>query len=232
MIPSGHTSVMASRREPPDSLDFFPTPPWGTRALCEILRDHFQLYHRTCWEPACGQGHMAAPLREYFLDVVASDVFAYGSEHQDDAIDFLGAISAPAGRRRPDWIITNPPFKVAEAFALNALTIATEGVALLVRTSWLEGAGRYERLFAHHRPAMVAQFVERLPMHRGRWEPNGSTATSYLWVVWLTSDEIDGSATTEFVHIPPGRRKALTRPDDVPRFGAAPADAPLLMAGE
>lgn len=232
MIPSGHTSVMASRREPPDSLDFFPTPPWGTRALCEILRGDFPLTFRTCWEPACGQGHMAAPLREYFADVYASDVFGYGSDHQDDTVDFLDLAAYRVRRKAPDWIITNPPFKVAETFALNALAIANEGVALLVRTSWLEGAGRYERLFAQHRPAMVAQFVERLPMHRGRWEPNGSTATSYLWVVWLTSDEIDGSATTEFVHIPPGRRKALTRPDDVARFGAAPAEAPLLMAGE
>lgn len=228
MIPSGHTSVMASRREPPDSLDFFPTPPWGTRALCEILRDDIALSERTCWEPACGEGHMAAPLKEYFAEVYASDVFPYGSDHQDATLDFLAAASAPAGRKRPDWIITNPPFKVAESFAANAIAIATEGVALLVRTSWLEGVGRYERLFSRYRPAMVAQFVERLPMHRGRWEPNGSTATSYVWVVWYAAEELDGTSTTEFVHIPPGRQKALTRPDDIVRFAAKPAPGGLL----
>lgn len=29
------TAVMARRVEPADSLDFFPTPPWATRAFCE-----------------------------------------------------------------------------------------------------------------------------------------------------------------------------------------------------
>ena len=35
MKPTEHRAVMASRREPPDSLDFFPTPPWATRALLD-----------------------------------------------------------------------------------------------------------------------------------------------------------------------------------------------------
>src|ERR1700722_14979045 len=30
---NGGRAVMANRNEPDDSLDFFPTPPWGTRAL-------------------------------------------------------------------------------------------------------------------------------------------------------------------------------------------------------
>jgi hypothetical protein len=32
-IARGFTSVMAQRREPPDALDYFPTPLWATRAL-------------------------------------------------------------------------------------------------------------------------------------------------------------------------------------------------------
>jgi len=32
-------AVMAQRVEPHDSLDFFPTPPWATRALCEWIAD-------------------------------------------------------------------------------------------------------------------------------------------------------------------------------------------------
>ena len=35
IVPSGSTAVMARRVEAPDSLDFFPTPPWATRALVE-----------------------------------------------------------------------------------------------------------------------------------------------------------------------------------------------------
>ena len=32
-VPSGRTAVMADRREPPDGLDYFATPPWATRVL-------------------------------------------------------------------------------------------------------------------------------------------------------------------------------------------------------
>ena len=35
--PNRTSAVMQSRREPHDSLDDFPTPPWGTRALLERL---------------------------------------------------------------------------------------------------------------------------------------------------------------------------------------------------
>lgn len=36
-IPRGSSAVMARRIEPPDSLDWFPTPPWATRALLELV---------------------------------------------------------------------------------------------------------------------------------------------------------------------------------------------------
>ena len=51
-----------------------------------------------------------------------------------------------------DWIITNPPFRLAEQFILKALNHATEGVAMLVRTSFLESIGRYSSLFSVRPP--------------------------------------------------------------------------------
>ena len=33
--PANARAVMADRREPSASDDFFPTPPWAVRALCE-----------------------------------------------------------------------------------------------------------------------------------------------------------------------------------------------------
>ena len=65
------SAVMAQRVEPPDSLDYFPTPPWATRALIEhvIVPDLCpagDVYTASVWEPACGEGHMARPLAEYF----------------------------------------------------------------------------------------------------------------------------------------------------------------------
>ena len=65
-----------------DSADDFPTPPWATRGLIEhILEDKATLTTMSCLEPACGAGHMAEVLKEYFQDVISSDAF----EHHSDA---------------------------------------------------------------------------------------------------------------------------------------------------
>lgn len=207
-------AVMAQRSEPKDSLDYFPTPPWATRALCEWIADRVGRFHMrenlTAWEPACGEGHMARPLSEYFRKVWASDIHDYG---HGDVQDFLKLRPwYPAFREEADWIITNPPFRLAEKFvetALNRLHHRPSGVAVLVRTAFLESVGRYESLFKPHPPAAVLQFSERVPMHKGKLTATGSTATAYCWVVWRPQSQ----SQTEFHWIPPCR-KQLERPGD------------------
>jgi hypothetical protein len=227
--PSGHTSVMQQRHHaPPDELDFFPTPPWSVRAFLKVL-EGFEpaLASGIAWEPACGAGHMAAVLKERFGAVCASDIFAHpwlAPDHlriarRPGRVDFLGEIENPPPA---DWIITNPPFQTALDFALRGLALANRGVALLVRTSWVEGADRFERLFRPHPPTAVVQYCERVAMTRGRWEPNASTATSYCWVVWVKGE----SGPTQFRWIPPGSKKRFSRPEDL--VFAAEGAAPLL----
>lgn len=229
MRASGHTAVMASRREAPDALDFFPTPPWATRALIEhVLPGGASRYaQELCWEPAAGEGHMAEVLRERFNLVHASDVHDYGRGYAVGSFVGEGADVAKCPRR-PDWIITNPPFNLALDFAQRALREAKVGVALLVRTSWLEGLQRHAELFGPSPPWRVGLFVERVPMVKGRWDPAASTATSYCWVVWRADTAM--TLGTELVWIPPGCRTALTKPDDVARFTPA-AVGPDLFEG-
>ena len=79
--PSGSSAVMARRAEPPDSLDFFPTPPWATRALVEcVLKPAGEgITGAIVWEPAAGQGHMAVALWEFGPShVYESEVYDYG----------------------------------------------------------------------------------------------------------------------------------------------------------
>lgn len=197
-------AVMAQRTEGKDSRDDFPTPPWATRALLEhVIGKREDLGRQTCLEPACGVGHMDKVLREYFKDTSASDIYSYG---YGDVGDF---------RRTPyeigsyDWVITNPPFNLAEEFVLRARQIARRGVAILARTVFIESVGRYERLFKPNPPAAFAQFVERVPMVKGRLDKKASTATGYAWFVWL-NEEI---SSTEIIWIPPCR-KQLERADD------------------
>jgi hypothetical protein len=112
-------------------------------------------------------------------------------------------------------------------FALRALTLATEGVAMLVRTQWIEGAGRYASLFRDQPPTIYAPFVERVPMIKGRWDPNASTATAYAWFVWCRY----AAGPTLVVWIPPGCRANLSHPGDRERFAAWSLErtaAPLL----
>lgn len=230
----GASAVMASRVEPPDALDDYPTPPFATRALCEIVLRalvHGSLAHHhgsplagaRVWEPAANRGLMAEVLREYAGTVLASDVFDYGVGYPVQ--DFLGTDPAIS---TPDWIVTNPPFRTAEAFARRALAMAAAGVALFVRWQWLESEARY-RLFEESPPDLVALFSERVCLTRGRWEPDGSTATAYCWVVWRRPPSTAARSavpTFPLMLIPPGQKRALTRADDARRF-APPAAAPL-----
>ena len=204
------SAVMAQRAEPHDSLDFFPTPPWATRALCEFLSQGSELKQKRVWEPACGEGHMVRPLSEYFELVYGSDVADYGA----GAIrDFL----FPGDEPEFDWIITNPPFRLAEQFAHKAIDRAREGVALLVRTAFLEGGARWRYLFSTRKPSFILQFTERVPMHKGRLDPAGSTATAYCWIVWKTRPHRPApNGVPAFVWIPPCRRQ-LERPEDYVR---------------
>lgn len=214
---NGARSIMGSRQEPDDSLDYFPTPPWATRALMERVWPVAVPSGRiaSAWEPACGEGHIAEVLEEYCNAVLASDIHDYG---YGDIIDFLQSPPEP----RVDWIITNPPFgDKAEQFVTRALTMTQVGVAMFFRLQWLETVGRYERIFQPYPPSLIAQFVERVPIHKGRWEPEGDTATAYLWIVWMPARQ-EARGLTEFIWIPPGCREALTHSDDAKRFTAHP----------
>jgi hypothetical protein len=193
-------AVMAQRVEPPDSLDDFPTPPWATRALIEYVigSECRPFTHRNCLEPACGVGHMAKVLAEYFGKVGASDVHDYG---YGERRDFL---TSPFALDTWDWIITNPPFRLAEEFVFRALEIAREGVAIIARTVFIESVGRYEKLFRPRPPAIYAQFSERVPMLRGRLEKSATTATSYCWLVW---EKAQGLEHPKLIWIPPCRKK-------------------------
>lgn len=197
-------AVMAQRSESKDSRDDFPTPPWATRALIEhVLSNYGFNADDTCLEPACGAGHMDKVLCEYLNETTASDIYSYG---YGSVADFL---HTPHGVNSFDWVITNPPFNLAEEFVLKSLKIAKKGVAILARTVFIESVGRYERLFNPTPPSVFAQFVERVPMVKGRLDKKASTATGYAWFVWLPNH----TRSTEVIWIPPSR-KILEKVDD------------------
>jgi hypothetical protein len=218
--PGGARSIMASRQEPAESLDYFPTPPWATRALLEHLIPAAGI-KQIGWDPACGEGHITAVLEERFNFVIGSDIFDYSADGRQPPSwagrsDFLAEGEKP--KPKVHWIVTNPPFgDLTIPFILRALELAQVGVAMFLRLQCLEGVDRFEQVFRDHPPTIVAPFAERVNLCKGRWDPEGSTATAYMWVVW-----VKGLAPRPLAWIPPGQRLALERPDDRTRFTAHP----------
>lgn len=228
MPDAGNTSsaVRAQRHDGGDArdtmLDYFPTPPWATRALTEWLeRRGHGLPRQVAWEPACGEMHMARPLAEAFARVVASDVQPYpaplgGSSMWAGCCDFLAPLGVlpelPEGGA--DWVITNPPFNRARPFITRALAEARIGVAILIRTQFLHGQERVQDLFLQTPPSAVLIFAERVVMLKGRlvrpeWiNPKTgrgySTASDYVWLVW---ERTRAGTSCEVEWLPPCRRR-------------------------
>jgi hypothetical protein len=255
MKPAGHTAVMADKARGEVAADdavtrghrareFFPTPPWAARAGGELINAIDPPPEGTkwwAWEPACGEGHMAHGLADYFAHVHATDIHAYGGELQHGPpLDFLDPAADLVDSA--DWIVTNPPFGLAGEFVRAGLRRARRGVAILARTALLESATRYPLFFPG--PPIVAQgapdptaaslyaiapFFERVPMTLGRWDPKASTATAYAWFVWMQPGAASDMAyqtrrllalRPEVWPIAPGTRERLSRPEDARRFGA------------
>jgi hypothetical protein len=201
----------------PDTLDYFPTPPWAARAGGALIK-RLDPAATTCWEPACGGGHMVHGLADYFDTVWGSDIHAYG---HGAVWDFLAG-PHPAAAGSWDWIASNPPFKDGEAFVRMALPQARHGVAMLLRLNFLEGQTRYRLLYGDNPVTVVAPFAERVPMVKGRWDPAASTATAYAWFIWIKG--VPPGPRLE--PIAPGAKAKFSRDSDL-RFAQADGDGPL-----
>jgi hypothetical protein len=146
---------------------------------------------------------MAKPLAEYFGEVRASDAFDYGFG------PLSNYLTTPIEAGSVDWVITNPPFRLAEQFIVQSLIVARKGVAILARTVFVESIGRYRHIFLRNPPSRFAQFSERVPMVKGRLDRKASTATGYAWLVW----EQDACTGSRLMWVPPCR-KTLERDTD------------------
>jgi hypothetical protein len=213
----------------PAALEYFPTPPWATRAICEWLEanivGHGALKSDSCWEPCCGEGHMVTPLREYFGQVRASDVHRYGSDHE--VADFTLAPMVADEIASTDWVFLNPPFRLALDFIRAATAASRKGFVVIARSAFVEGEERYHQLWSVFPPAYELQFAERVVMLEGRLVKSGkvdpfaekpgtkaSTATAYVALVWLS-----GQSDTRKRWIGPCRRR-LERPGDYPDYSS------------
>lgn len=206
---------MAHRADQADDINFYPTAPWAARAVAEVIRQ-FDPVAKSAYEPACGPGMMVHGLRDYFDVVHASDAYLYGGHVVHD---FIGSAPSPFAA---DWIVTNPPFAPAEAFIRRAYAEARRGVAMLLRTGVLEGQRRHGLLYGDCPLTAVAPFSERLPIVKGRYDPEITSAAFYSWFIWIKPAlrptrfmaRVGNVYRPAVIDIPPGTARRLTRDSD------------------
>lgn len=214
------TEALAAR-DPRAKLQFFPTPPWATRAFLAAAR--IDLTGAAVWEPFCGAGHMSAVLEEAGADVHSTDVYPHGYGEVGSFVGgaLAGDVASSPWPERGDWVISNPAFSLAvEAFE-RGLEEA-RNVAMLLRTQWLESEERF-RLFSRER-FEVWVYSERVPMIEFAWDPAASSMTSYAWFVLRDGrrPQTPGSSAFDGHIIPPGAARAFSRPDDAHWFAGDP----------
>lgn len=167
-----HALVAAQKAHKRKPADFYPTPPEVTRALMDELT---LINPVTIWEPACGDGAMSEVIQSYGHEVTSTDLRPDGGYGQG-GVDFLDINDD----LEVDWIITNPPFNLAENFIRQALR-HTPNVAMLLSNQYWHAKGRLA-LFEDHPPAYVYPLTWRpafLEKERGK-----SPMMNVMWVVW------------------------------------------------
>ena len=181
-------------------LDYFPTPPWATRAL---LTHTLKLRGAEVREPCAGGGHMAKVLEEFNNTVIATDIEDYG--YCPGGVDYL---NTPMDKT--EWMVTNPPFNRAQEVIEKALSETTVGVAILIRSAFTESVKRYNTLYSVNPPSIIAQYTERVAMCWGRYDHKAGSYIPYSWLIWLHDHE----GPTEFKWIPPSKA-ALFKDSDI-----------------
>lgn len=193
-------------------VDDFPTQPWGGRAWCDQVADEDNLKSLTAWEPCANRGFLVRGLRDYFANVICSDIFDYGAgfpvfNFLDLAPGMIGTRMPDFVEERPDWVVSNPPFVRVHEFIATALSIARVGVAMLCRTQIMETVGRYQDIYVPYAGRWAfSQFVERLPMQEAQCLKSQGTKAAYGWLtIW--HEPQDPTFLLSRRHIAPCRKR-------------------------
>jgi hypothetical protein len=140
--------------------DFYATPAECTTALLAAEVDRMPL---RVWDPCCGSGDICVVLEAAGREVVATDLVDRG--YGRGGIDFL-TLDIPLASA----IVTNPPFKHAEAMIRHAAKLGVEYVAFLHQPHWLNTQDRGLMIEQAWCPACTYHLLWR-PDFKGQGRP-------------------------------------------------------------
>ena len=160
-----------------DENDFYITP----SSLVSSLLEH-EKFDGNIWEPACGKGDISKELIKNGYDVLSTDLI--DRDYGKGGIDFLDDSVKEIGVH--DNLITNPPYKHGLQFVLQAKKYTRNKIALLCKTTFLEGVERYKMFQDKEFPLKVFyQFSKRPTLKKkGLEEQDLRGMISYGWFVW------------------------------------------------
>ena len=155
--------------------DYYGTNPESTRALLKA-----ETFCSRILEPCAGHHLIANVLREAGYIVETADLVPYEGFEYDHIGNFLDRTEEFEGD-----IVTNPPYGLSTEFAVKALELVKPGhkVAMFLRTLFLEGCKRYEKLFKENPPKYIYVFMNRQVSDKND-DFNKGSAVSYSWFVW------------------------------------------------
>ena len=173
--------------------DYYATQPSSVEDL--LLKEN--VYGRVL-EPCVGGGHIANVLKTVADRVDCTDLIDRGYDGTV-VLDFLEQNVPPIY----DWVVTNPPYKLAQDFIEQSLRATKDGghVAMFLKIQFLEGNKR-KLFFEDTPPKTVYVFSKRQnPLRNGEpLDEKGkpwSTTMCFSWFVWEKG--YSGKTTIEWI---------------------------------
>ena len=156
--------------------DWYVEPPEAVEALIRA-----EAFEGHVYDPACGAGNIVKVFEAAGFEAYGSDLVPRRGVEGEKSWDYLKLGSQIP---RPDNIVSNPPFGIAEDFLRQALLSTQRKICFLLRLAFLESEGR-RWVFNETPLARVHVFSWRVSMPPG---DSSATATggktAFAWFVW------------------------------------------------
>ena len=176
--------IMGARNgalESREDNDYYATDPRALELFLDKFYEDGERLADKVWECACGEGHLVNVLKRYGYEVFCSDIIDRGCEGAK-IMNFL-----TAGCKWYGDILTNPPYKHAKEFVLEALDSVDNGhkVIFFLKCQFLEGQDRFKNIFKDYPPKYVYVHSARQNCAKnGEFDKYTSATLCYCWFVW------------------------------------------------
>ena len=171
-----------------NACDFYPTP-------MEVVTNfitNYGILEGNILEPSAGNGNIVNVIKNKNNNITALELREEETINLSALADHvvIGDFLKYEPTQEYDYIITNPPFSMAQEFIEHCFKIKGENtkIIMLLRLSFLESQRRYAFWKTH--PVNKLYVLSKRPSFTGK----GTDSAAYAWFVW------DNSKTQE-IHV-------------------------------